>query len=40
MVHYLLSWGAPTDRLFDIDVRFIAPADTPRLLLPAWRPGR
>jgi predicted metalloprotease with PDZ domain len=40
MVHYLLSWGAPADRLFDIDLRFIAPVDTPRLLLPAWRPGR
>jgi predicted metalloprotease with PDZ domain len=40
MVHYLLSWGAPADRLFDVDVRFTAPVDTPRLLLPAWRPGR
>lgn len=40
MVRYLLSWGPPTDRLFDIDLRFTAPADTPRLLLPAWRPGR
>jgi predicted metalloprotease with PDZ domain len=40
MVHYLLSWGSPADRLFDIDIRFTAPADTPRLLLPAWRPGR
>ena len=40
MVHYLLSWGAPADRLFDIDIRFIAPVDTPRLLLPRWRPGR
>jgi predicted metalloprotease with PDZ domain len=40
MVRYLLSWGAPSDRLFDIDVRFIAPSDAPRLLLPAWRPGR
>lgn len=40
MVHYLLSWGAPAERLFDIDIRFTAPADTPRLLLPAWRPGR
>src|SRR5687767_1623595 len=40
MVRYLLSWGAPTDRLFDIDLRFTARADTPRLLLPAWRPGR
>lgn len=40
MVRYLLSWGAPADRLFDIDIRFLAPSDTPRLLLPAWRPGR
>ncbi len=40
MVHYLLSWGAPAERLFDIDIRFTAPVDTPRLLLPAWRPGR
>jgi predicted metalloprotease with PDZ domain len=40
MVHYLLSWGAPADRLFDVDVRFTAPVDAPRLLLPVWRPGR
>lgn len=40
MVHYLLSWGAPTERLFDVTIRFHAPTDTPRLLLPAWRPGR
>jgi predicted metalloprotease with PDZ domain len=40
MVRYLLSWGAPADRLFDVDLRFTAPIDTPRLLLPAWRPGR
>jgi predicted metalloprotease with PDZ domain len=41
MVHYLLSWGAPAERLFDVDIRFTAPDDTPpRLLLPAWRPGR
>ncbi|HYI09601.1 MAG TPA: PDZ domain-containing protein [Thermoanaerobaculia bacterium] len=40
MPHYLLSWGAPSHRLFDITIRFTAPADTPRLLLPAWRPGR
>ncbi len=40
MVRYLLSWGAPAERLFDIDLRFTAPADSPRLLLPAWRPGR
>ncbi len=40
MPHYLLSWSSPADRLFDITIRFLAPADTPRLLLPAWRPGR
>lgn len=40
MVHYLLSWDAPAERLFDITIRFTAPVDTPRLLLPAWRPGR
>ncbi|HEU4889542.1 MAG TPA: PDZ domain-containing protein [Thermoanaerobaculia bacterium] len=40
MVRYLLSWGTPAERLFDIDLRFIAPTDTPRLLLPSWRPGR
>ncbi|HET8797078.1 MAG TPA: hypothetical protein VFO89_05310, partial [Thermoanaerobaculia bacterium] len=40
MVHYLLSWTAPAARLYDITIRFEAPCDTPRLLLPAWRPGR
>jgi len=30
----------PSDRLYDITIRFTAPSDTPRLLLPAWRPGR
>lgn len=40
MPDYLLSWGNPTDRLFDIEIRFCAPSDTPLLLLPAWRPGR
>jgi predicted metalloprotease with PDZ domain len=40
MVHVLLSWGAPFDRLFDVTLRFVAPVDTPRLMLPAWRPGR
>lgn len=40
MPHYLLSWGAPVERLFDVAIRFAAPCDTPRLLLPAWRPGR
>lgn len=40
MPHYLLSWTDPRQRLYDITIRFTAPADTPRLLLPAWRPGR
>jgi predicted metalloprotease with PDZ domain len=40
MPFYLLSWSRPADRLFDITIRFTAPTDTPRLLLPAWRPGR
>jgi predicted metalloprotease with PDZ domain len=40
MVRYLLSWSDPNDRLFDITLRFVAPQDDPRLLLPAWRPGR
>ena len=40
MLHYLLSWERPSDRLFDVTIRFTAPHDTPRLLLPAWRPGR
>jgi predicted metalloprotease with PDZ domain len=40
MPHYLLSWTTPAERLFDVTIRFTAPADTPRLLLPAWRPGR
>lgn len=40
MVSYLAAWADPHDRLFDITLRFTAPADTPRLLLPVWRPGR
>lgn len=40
MLHYLLSWDRPTDRLLDVTLRFVAPHDNPRLLLPAWRPGR
>ena len=40
MPHYLVSWASPASRLFDVTIRFIAPQDTPRLLLPAWRPGR
>lgn len=37
---YLLAWRSPHDRLYDITIRFTAPSDMPRLLLPAWRPGR
>ncbi|HEX8617612.1 MAG TPA: PDZ domain-containing protein [Thermoanaerobaculia bacterium] len=40
MPHYLLSWTDPAERLFEVTIRFTAPADTPQLLLPAWRPGR
>jgi predicted metalloprotease with PDZ domain len=40
MVRYHLGWSRPHDRLFDVTVSFAAPVDTPRLLLPAWRPGR
>ena len=40
MPHYLVTWDRATDRLYDIAIRFTAPADTPRLLLPLWRPGR
>lgn len=40
MPHFLLAWSRPADRLYDITIRFTAPVDTPRLLLPAWRPGR
>ena len=40
MPFYLLSWARPSDRLYDITIRFTAPVETPRLLLPAWRPGR
>jgi predicted metalloprotease with PDZ domain len=40
MPRYLLSWTSPSERLYDVAIRFTAPADTPRLLLPAWRPGR
>ncbi|HJQ40928.1 MAG TPA: hypothetical protein VKB93_27635 [Thermoanaerobaculia bacterium] len=40
MVHCLVSWANAHDRLFDITLRFTAPVDTPRLLLPVWRPGR
>lgn len=40
MPHYLVSWGDPNEHLFDVAITFDAPADTPHLLLPAWRPGR
>ena len=39
-VTYVLSWGNPHDRLFDVSIRFTAPVDDPVLSLPAWRPGR
>ena len=38
--HFHLSWSDPHERLFTVEIRFTAPADAPRLLLPAWRPGR
>lgn len=40
MTEYLVSWGDPRERLYDITVRFTAPSDAPRLVLPSWRPGR
>jgi predicted metalloprotease with PDZ domain len=40
MPHYLVSWGSPHERLYDVTIRFTAPGDMPRLWLPAWRPGR
>ena len=40
MPSYLLSWMSPAERLYDVAIRFTAPADTPRLLLASWRPGR
>jgi predicted metalloprotease with PDZ domain len=40
MPYYLVSWQSPSERLYDVTIRFTAPFDTPRLLLPAWRPGR
>jgi predicted metalloprotease with PDZ domain len=40
MTNYLISWGEPFERLLDVQVRFTAPADSPRLVLPSWRPGR
>lgn len=40
MVAYLISWDEPFERLLDVQLRFTAPADNPRLILPSWRPGR
>jgi predicted metalloprotease with PDZ domain len=40
MPDYRVSWGDPRERLYDITVRFLAPRDNPRLVLPSWRPGR
>ena len=40
MIHYALSWRSTNEHLFDIAVRFVAPHDQPRLILPSWRPGK
>ncbi|HEX3584062.1 MAG TPA: PDZ domain-containing protein [Thermoanaerobaculia bacterium] len=40
MIHYALSWRNTNEHLFDIAIRFIAPEDQPRLILPSWRPGK
>ncbi|HSP15628.1 MAG TPA: PDZ domain-containing protein [Thermoanaerobaculia bacterium] len=40
MIAYTISWQQPTERQFDISISFTAASDEPRLLLPAWRPGR
>ena len=40
MVVCRLGWANAHDRLLDVTVRFNAPTDIPRLLLPTWRPGR
>lgn len=40
MPDYVLSWTTSRERLFDVALHFVAPADDPRLVLPAWRPGR
>ncbi|HEX7418869.1 MAG TPA: PDZ domain-containing protein [Thermoanaerobaculia bacterium] len=37
---YTISWTDPNERHYDIAISFTAPADRPRLTLPAWRPGR
>jgi predicted metalloprotease with PDZ domain len=39
-VDYSVSWRGVDERLFDVSIRFKAPWDGPRLILPAWRPGR
>lgn len=39
-VHYEISWRDPRERLYDVAIRFVAPCDDPRLVLPSWRPGR
>jgi predicted metalloprotease with PDZ domain len=39
-VAYAISWSDPNTRLYDVEIRFVAPADQPRLILPSWRPGR
>ncbi|HEV8435749.1 MAG TPA: hypothetical protein VGR95_20225 [Thermoanaerobaculia bacterium] len=40
MIHYALSWRDTNEHLFDIAIRFVAPDDQPRLILPSWRPGK
>ncbi|HEX9160063.1 MAG TPA: PDZ domain-containing protein [Thermoanaerobaculia bacterium] len=40
LVAYTISWTHPHERLYDISISFTAPADDPRLMLAAWRPGR
>lgn len=40
MLDYRIGWTSPRERLFDVTIRFTAPTGEPRLLLPAWRPGR
>ncbi|MEO8033556.1 MAG: hypothetical protein ABI837_03940, partial [Acidobacteriota bacterium] len=40
MLDYILSWGAPYERLYDVSITFEAQAGQTILTLPAWRPGR
>src|SRR5947209_1268341 len=40
MIHYSISWRDDSEHLFDIAIRFVAPHDQPRLILPSWRPGK